>query len=436
MSGTAVYLVIPPPPLLSSLSASGMALTGVGIAAVSVAVYMAVKDLQRDHAASMAIFNQRSAAYQANIADKNSAYSAQLACALELAEVTYQQAVQNAMADFIVHKLHSCVQRMTITPDAPVDLITRLQQLQNEFATNGESEEIAEKVYQLSNEIFETTALSVHTISAEKVLEEIENAKQEIILLPADMQAEMLESVANYAQMADKQPRMAMQGVKLLKDRIFREITLINKREKEREESRTLINESLACINAMQKQQFKIHYQDAAAEYLTELQTLIQKSSGVAAIREIHQRIDAAYKECEAVLQKLSDNEMIKMKLVETLLQMGMKVRVKEDGEQGIVAVIDSTVGMDFSIQDGQVKAELVAMNEEKTVMPDEVEGGCQLTDAVMEKMAANGMEVKEKFRKSQKHEKGHKLRVVKVKTAGEEVSEYAEEKKQMRVDE
>jgi hypothetical protein len=397
---------------------------------------LAVKDLQRDHAASMEIFNQKSAAHDANISEKNAAYSAQLAIALELAETTYQQATQNAMTDFIVHKLHNCVQRMTITPDAPGDLLLRLQQLQNEYNENGESEELAERVYQLSNDIFENTSLAIHSISAEKVLENIENVKQEILLLPADLQAVLMESLEKYEQMADKQSKMALQGVKLLRERIFREITLIKKREKEREESRKLINESLACINAMQKQPIETHYQEAATEYLSELQSLIQKSSNLEAFKEIHQRISATYNECEQLLQKLSDNEMVKMKLIETLLQMGMKVQMKEDGEDGIVAIIDSTVGMDFSIQDGQVKAEIVAMNEEKTVMPDEVEEGCQLTDTVMEKMAVNGMEVREKFRKSQKYEKGHKLRVVKVKTAGDEVSAYAEEKKQMKIGE
>jgi hypothetical protein len=442
MSGTAVYSVMPPPvpvlppPLLSSLSASGMAITGLGIAAVSVAVYLAVKDLQREHASSMAIFNQRSTAYQSNIVEKTAAYSAQLAMALELAEATYQQATQNAMTDFIAHKLHSCVQRMMITPDAPSDLMVRLQLLQDEYKENGESEEIAERVYQLSMEIFEETTLSTHSISAEKVLEEIESVKQEIILLPADMQIELIESIEKYEKMADKQSKMAMQGVKLLKDRVYREITLIRKRAKEREESRTLINESLACINAMQRQSLEVYYQDAAAEYLSELQELIQKSSGLAAIIEINKRITTTYKECEVVLQRLSDNELVKIKLVETLLSMGMKVQMKEDGEEGIIAVIDSTVGMDFSIQDGQLKAEMVAMNEDKTVMPDEVESGCQITDAVMEKLAGDGMEVREKFRKSQKYEAGHKLRVVKVKTAGDEVSAYAEEKKQMRIEE
>lgn len=442
MSGTAVYSVMPPPvpvlppPLLSSLSASGMAVTGLGIAAVSVAVYLAVKDLQREHDSSMAIFNQRSASYQSNIVEKTAAYSAQLAMALELAESTYQQATQNAMTDFIAHKLHSCVQRMMITPDAPTDLMTRLQDLQNEYKENGESEDIADRVYQLSTEIFEETTLSIHSISAEKVLEEIESVKQEIVLLPADMQKELIESIEKYEKMADKQSKMAMQGVKLLKDRVYREITLIRKRAKEREESRALINESLACINAMQRQSLEVYYQDAATEYLSELQELIQKSSGLAAIIEINKRITTTYKECEVVLQRLSDNELVKMKLVETLLSMGMKVQMKEDGEDGIIAVIDSTVGMDFSVQDGQLKAEMVAMNDDKTVMPDEVESGCQITDAVMEKLAGDGMEVHEKFRKSQKYEAGHKLRVVKVKTAGDEVSAYAEEKKQMRIEE
>ncbi|MEI6519977.1 MAG: hypothetical protein WCO98_08070, partial [bacterium] len=428
MSHSTIFIASPPmQALLPAVSATGMLATGAGIAAVSVAVYLAVKDLKREHEASMAIFNQRCADHEAHIIAKNAAYSAQLASALELAEVTYQVSTQNALADFIVHKLHNCIQRMTIAPNAPEDLITRLNILQNEFNENGESEEIAERIYQLSNDIFESTELSVHTISAEKVLEEIENVKQEIILLPAELQAKMLESVEQYEKMAVKQSKMAMQGVKLLKDRIYREITLIKQREKEREESRKLINESLACINAMQKQNLETYYQDAAAEFLNELQALIQKSSGIQAIREMYQRINTTYNECETVLQKLSDNEMVKMKLIETLLSMGMKVQVKEDGEEGIIAVIDSTVGMDFSIQNGEVKAELVAVNEEKTAMPDEIEGGCQLTDTVMEHLAENGMEVREKFRKSHKYADGHKLRVVKVKIGGDEISAFAE---------
>lgn len=445
MSGTAVYTVMPHtatplpvalPAAVPAFSATGMAITGLGIAAVSVAIYLAVKDLKREHDESIAIFNARSDTYQNNIIEKNAVYSAQLASALESANVTYQTANQNAMEDFITHKLRSCMQRMMITPDAPNDLVSRLKQLQDDFNTTGETDEIAERIYQLSNEIFENTALSTHSISAEELLDEIEIVKQEIILLPAEMQNIMLESLAQYEKIADKQTRMALQGIKLLKERIYREITEIKKREAEREESRKLINEALACINAMQKQSLEIKYQQLAATYLNELQELILQTSNIAVIKDMYQKINNSYLECEELLQKLSDNEYVKIKLIETLLSMGMQVQMKEDGEEGIVAIIDSTVGMDFSLQNGQMKAEMIAINDEKTVMPDKVEEGCKITDAVMEKLAENGMEVHEKFRKSQKYEEGHKLRVVKVKTAGEEVTAHAEEKKYLKAGE
>ncbi len=432
-----VYYVLPQvQAAFPALSASGMAITGLGIAAVSIAAYLAIKDLKKEHAQAMAVFNERTAEYQANINEKNLAYTAQLNAALEIAEHTYQLAEQDALTEFIIHKFQNCSKRLTLVPDAPNDLVTRLQLLQNEFNKSGESEEMAQYICKLSDEIFNNTALPGHSMKTEIVLVEIELIKQDLILLPKKMQAEMSDSIDQYTAIADKQPQMVMQGITLLKARIFREIMLIKKREEEREECRKLINEALACISAMQKQEAIASYQQSASQYLEELQQLIQTGSNADIIREINNRIVNSYNECEATLQKLADDEYIRIKLVETLLSMGMNVPIREDDGTSIIAAIDSTVGIDFQIEDDKITTEMVALNDDINAMPDDVENGFAIADSIMENLSANGVPLREKYKKSHKHEHGHKLRTVKVTKTAEEATAKAETKKQMKMGE
>jgi hypothetical protein len=458
MACSIVYLITPPaPPALPAVSvatASNIALMGASLAAAGVFTYLAVRELRKEYQASMAAFNQRSAAARMYMEESTCQYAETVLAALNLAEATFASVDVNVAECFLLHQLDVLAKRLATNPhpDAP-DMVARCQALRARVIEPSSDLDTAFIAY---NRLSEEIAASIPQVTVARatvaLVEEIAATRAEIAASPlaADAYAALREELETQLQtlegLAERQFRIATQGLVLLRQRVNREIAVHFMREKQRleraEAFRSLVNETLARLTAMTSQTVLPVYAVQARVHLDRLNEILAAGEGAEeSLTDLADKVSALFSACEVDMTRVADEQVVQGRLQETVLALGMVLRERaaEDARRSVIAGLGDDRGIEFLFEsDGRIRAEMVAFTEQaKIVMPEEIEDGLATADDIMRRLGETDVKVRERYRHLHKHLHGHDLRVVDVtETEVQSARAGAPAQKEMRVNE
>jgi len=366
---------------------------------------------------------QEVARSQAAIQDREASQAA-----LRLAELTKLQDSDNATLTMIENSIRQLAERLQAMPVVSKDLTVRCQSLLAALANRPEDAlTVLDEYFRISQEIGSLqTVPIVATRRPEAQLRDALTTLRSEVLSPAldsppcaRIRQGFLASLDALDHLVDREPKVAAQGVKALRERIHRElrdqIDCSRKQAQASLEIRKATVSILAHLTAVEKAPELAGFHQQAATIRKKLvAALASPDLSVRSITGLADSAESLYNECQGFLQSQVQIAYIEQQVREVLLGMGYKVgRPAASDNSAILAEIDPGMGLEVRMDRvGNLVTEMVAFSQSTAdVNLSKQEKVCAITDDLMRQLRSRELGVREKFRSHKKS--GQSLRVV-----------------------
>lgn len=442
MSHAVVVVVAPEVMTVGTGIAAGTAIAAVGAAAlVGYATYAALHQLHQEYQQSKAEFQARSQAdaqMRETFAQQNRTAAH---AALTAAEQTKAMATLDANAVFLREGVNHLLLRLPQLP-TPTDpeLPARCAALLQAMTEQPEAMPAHLEQYRRLAEQVAAAATAAANVTVLKgaLAEECAALRRELAapLLQepalATLRFQLLAQLDALEQMAKKQPKLAAQGVTLLRARIHREVQTRAELQvtlaREAEEARELVGEVLAKLQAVSHQDALPAYAAQATAMLGQLGDTVATVSDnyLATLRRLAEDANHLFIGCHRALEEQTRAAYVHDQLTDVLLTMGYRVsQVAAEGERkSLVAAVDHEVGLEFHVDgQGRMGTQMVALTPEGATAGQAAEKKvCKLMDEILAALRARQCEVRERFRSYLAD--GEELRVVEMATQQDEFAQ------------
>ena len=408
-------------PLLPTLATAGAT---IGVCAAAYGTYVAIDRLRKGYQTALKEFAADSDAGEQ--ARQSLAHDQQLAAvmAAATAELTQVSAVEDAGTAFLRHRLRVLAEQSSSLPDQdlPLQCLTLLRTIE-ESPTNITAHLTA--YHQLTQALI---AARVANPSESAVDEELAALREEIQspLLTTQKrvgtQRLLLNQLEKLQLLKARQPHLALQGIKLLRERMHREAGLQAERRdaqrKAAEEMQLLIANCHARLTAVSELPDLPDQAAHAVALFHQLNAALARAStrNLGELRQLTQQADTLFTECERLLQERLVATYISDQVATVLQELDYQVtEVAPDNAQHatLLAKVDNDVAIELRVQgNGKLTTEMVALSEDASRQGQtSQEKVCAVVDQLVSELAKRQCKVRERFRTSLTD--GEMLRVV-----------------------
>ena len=223
----------------------------------------------------------------------------------------------------------------------------------------------------------------------------------------AEMKARMLEHLAGLNGLAERQQKMAAQGLALLRQRVYRELSARAEREAARQQQaealRARVGITLQRLDNISRQQL---FPASAAEATRLLALLGERLGGEApAIFAVLDEGNALFTTVQQRLREQMTAAYLQHQVTDVLQTMGYAVThiaaESPDAPSALVAKVEGDVGLAVEFDGtGGMKTELVALSDHP-LMVDEAqqEKVCSLVDRILDSLQQRNCAIRERYR-------------------------------------
>ncbi len=375
---------------------AGMAMAGYG-------VYLVVERLQRDYEAALSEFQSRAEQERQGRVAAGKAQQAVTAEAAALAAQTQVTAAVDASAAFLAQ----AVTEIATTPVAVDDaaLAARCAELLDAVRTDPDAlVEHLSKYHQLlelrvghpaeEREALRTEAAALRTEIDSPLLAAAAPGRRKALLAQLD----------TLDALAATQPGVAGQGFTLFRQRLYRELEELAKRQLLRvaqaEELRALVGEASAKLEATLNCGLPELVERARA-LQTRLATLLADARELPPVQALAQEANTLFDAARRILTTQATAEYVRGQVADVLLGLGYRV-AEIPSESASVASLGEGVGLEFHVDaQGRLGTAMVATEEGVTAQPAAQEKVCGIIDQVLAALRAREVTVTEKFRRT-----------------------------------
>lgn len=382
--------------------------------------YGIVQRLVEDYQHTLAQFRERgdSALCEQQTIAEQQARDEALAAAL--AAHTRVTPAEDATAIFMQQQIARLEQRLASLSAPTPDLIAQCQALQHEMLESPDALERHLDLYRrLAEEVASAQALQGHSNLSAMLADEIDALRTELEspLLASqtfsETRQQMQAQLDSLQQVGVRQPQIAAQGLAMIRQRIHREMKAEAERRqqqtREATETRALIAEMLAKLQAILRQPDLAAFAEQATGLLDEIRDSLARPDGgdLQTLRSFAERADTLFVMCARTLEGEETAKFISEQVTEILSGMGYQVsQLPGEGSatrQDLLTAVDGDVGLHVAIDgQGHLGMHMVALDEEARGNGAEAqERVCSLVDAIFGALRERECGVRERFRTS-----------------------------------
>lgn len=424
------------------------AATAGGVIVAGAAVYMVAQKMRSDYSAALTEYQTRSLREAALHAVQNAALVAAQNRAREMALSLTEKALDDPNTAFLLSGLGRLKTRLQglsdpndPTPTQGAALLLRdvgelLKQVASgeDAATFDAYEKLAQAVSRLATQAKESTLTS--DTQRQRLIELV---NEEVELLRADVDASVMaqkrydqkraalnERFGEVEQLAANQPKIALQSLALLRDRVRGELREAAQEAKRDAQNAARMRELVGEISASAQAVLR---QDLLEAPRREAELLLRKVSSLVAATPVEladleilaTQAHTLLAETEKAIEEKAMAQYLEEQVSQVLGSLGYRVTLAASSGEGeaaeaqkMVAVLDSNVGVQLNIDGtGNLSGEMVAFSESAAeVDARSEERVCDVMDLIFDGLRRKNMVVREKKRHHFKPE-GGKVKVV-----------------------
>jgi hypothetical protein len=257
----------------------------------------------------------------------------------------------------------------------------------------------------------------------------------------AETRAQLLSQLDALQEVAVRQRTVARQGLTVLRRRVYREIKMQAERRETQaraaEARRNLVSDTLARLQAVMRLPEMPDFTERAREMGARLsEALARDDEKLAEIQQLAGQAGELFAACEKALSEQVMSAYIEEELTEVMVSLGYQVtRIpgEDSFQHRLVTTVDDAHGIEFEVDSGHIKSEMVALTPDASVTdPQAEEKVCHIMDQFIATFKAHHQGSREVFRTSLQPEE--ELRVVEI--AEEETITADSARKEIRIEE
>lgn len=404
----------------------GAVATAGGVVMAGAVVYMAARQMNRDYAAAFADYQTRGERERAAWDERSGVYLAAQQAARSMALELSPDAACDPNAAFVLGALSRLRGRLGAPgdPDAPAgaaELSSRVSELAARVAAGNESDALAD-YEKLAAEVSRALGKRVAGDQNAAALHALLN--DEFAALEADARASVLGESKHQKTLAaivariqearalgEREPKMALQALQLLRNRARGEIRRAALAAKTQKQHAARVRELVGLISANAQ---AVTRQTVLAQPRAQAEAMLKRLSAIVAatpveldeLEALSASACALFSATEAALEDKALSQHLEDQVAQVLTGLGYRVS-SAHGAQGaeskMVAVLDGHVGVQLNIgAGGHLQGEMVAFSPaDADVEIAAQERVCDLMDAVFDGLRRRNLVVREKKRKN-----------------------------------
>jgi hypothetical protein len=403
-------------------------LAALGVGGAVYAAYIAIQKLNDDYKSALCELQTRADTEAQVRALEGAAHQSADVAVRAMARRTMTAEDANATVEFLLDRLTRLADRLGALPDTDPTLPAECARLHAALTEPVEdlAAYVAEYV-QLADAVAEVVA--AHAPAAAGALAaEVAALREELqapVFAGADFATErirLLQQLDALANMATRNPDVAVQGMTLLRERVRRELreqtTARQQRAASAAELRALVSDALAKLQALITQQELPEMRLQAEALLSELAAVLAGASDPRdRLQALTDTATALFDDCRRALEERAVSAYVSEQVRDVLLSLGYQVSMvpadTADEAPALVVPVDQRVGVSFHTDAaGHMKTAVVSFDADHPEADAQTKPkACALVEQVLTTLREREWHVREKYRITVKA--GERLKVV-----------------------